>query len=150
MASPFTCRKNGLRLHCFVAGAVPMAAYLADWASPVWIAMCLSAASLVSVRLAVVARLYDFFKTPKDRADAEFHYGVHRFNEAVRVGLLGSGLGLLLTGHPFGWLPILAASATALLEAATGFSVTALIYAGAIALAGRLAPAEPQCRERTA
>jgi len=150
MASPITCRKNGLRLHCFVAGAVPMAAYLLDWASPVWIVMCLSAASLVSVRLAVVARLYDFFKTPKNRADAEFHYGVHRFNEAVRVGLLGLGLGLLLTGYPFGWLPILAASATALLEAATGFSVTALIYAGAIALVGRLASAKPKPFEPTA
>ncbi|MGB2937192.1 MAG: HD-GYP domain-containing protein [Phycisphaerae bacterium] len=150
MASPFTCRKNGLRLHCFVAGAVPMAAYLADWASPVWIALGLSAAALVSVRLAVVARLYDFFKTPEDRADAEFHYGVHRFNEAVRVGLLGLGLGLLLTGYPFGWLPILGASATALLEAATGFSVTALIYAGAIVLAGRQASAEPKPFEPTA
>jgi len=150
MASPITYRKNGFRLHCFVAGAVPMAAYLADWASPVWIALGLSAASLVSVRLAVVARLYDFFKTPEDHADAAFHYGVHRFNEAVRGGLLGLGLGLLLTGYPFGWLPILGASAAALLEAATGFSVTALVYAGAVVLAGRLPPVEPKPSEPTA
>ena len=123
----------GLRLHQFVLGALPTAAYLVGWVPPVWAALGLSLAALVSVRFAVVARLYVLLRPSKGGSQAEFHYGAYRFDEAVRVVLLGLGVGLLMAGPPpvrlAGWLSILAVSATSILAGATGCSVTGILYA---------------------
>ena len=137
----------GLRVHQFVVGAAPVAAYLAGWSPPVWGALGVSLAALVSVRWAFVARLYDRFCPPADEPESGFHPGLHRFDEGLRAAFFALGLGLLVGGNAFGWLPILAASATAILEGATGFLVTAIPYARLMTWAkqvlGRPASADP-------
>ncbi len=128
---------TGLRVHQFVVGAAPVAAYLAGWSPPVWGALGLSLAAVVSVRWAFVARVYDRFCPSADDPESGFHPGLHRFDEGLRTAFLALGLGLLVAGNPFSWLPILAASATAILEGATGFMVTAIPYAALKAAAWR-------------
>jgi len=137
----------GLRVHQFVVGAAPVAAYLAGWSPPVWGALGLSLAALVSVRHAFVARLYGRLRPSAGDAWGGFHPGLYRFDEAARAAFLAVGLGLLLAGNSFGWLAILAASASAILEGATGFLVTAIPYARLMTWAkqilGRPASADP-------
>jgi uncharacterized membrane protein len=128
---------TGLRVHQFVVGAAPVAAYLAGWSPPVWGALGLSLAAVVSVRWAFVARLYNRFCPSADEPESGFHPGLHRFDEGLRAALFASGLALLLAGNAFGWLAILGASATAILEGATGFLVTAIPYAALKASAWR-------------
>ncbi|MGB2754216.1 MAG: HD domain-containing phosphohydrolase [Phycisphaerae bacterium] len=128
---------TGLRVHQFVVGAAPVAAYLAGWSPPVWGALGLSLAAVVSVRFAFVARVYDRFCPSADEPQSGFHPGLHRFDEGLRTAFFALGLGLLVAGSAFGWLPILAASATAILEGATGFVVTAIPYAALKAAAWR-------------
>jgi len=128
---------TGLRVHQFVLGVVPIAAYLAGWAPPVWGALGLSLAAVVSVRWAFVARVYDRFCPSADKPESGFHLGLHRFDEAARAAFLALGVGLLLARNDLGWLPILAASATAILEGATGFVMTAIPYAALKAAARR-------------
>jgi len=118
------------RLHQFVVGAIPVAAYLADWTAPVWAAVGLSLAAMLSRRLLVLSRLYDYLKPRHDEpAQPFFHDGVRRFDEAARAVLLGLGLAALLTGRPIGWLAVLAASSTAVLASTTGFSFSTVLYA---------------------
>ena len=127
----------GLRVHQFVVGAAPVAAYLAGWSPPVWGALGLSLAAVVSVRWAFVARLYGRLRPSAGEAWGGFHPGLYRFDESARAAFLAVGLGLLVAGNDLGWLPILAASASAILEGATGFLVTAIPYAGLKAAAWR-------------
>ena len=138
---------TGLRVHQFVVGAVPVAAYLAGWSPPVWGALVLSLAAVASVRFAFVARLYGRLRPSAGEAWGGFHPGLYRFDEAARAAFLALGLGLLLAGNDLGWLPILAASASAILEGATGFLVTAIPYARLMTWAkqilGRAASADP-------
>ena len=137
----------GLRVHQFVVGAAPVAAYLAGWSPPVWGALGLSLAAVVSVRWAFVARLYGRLRPSAGEAWGGFHPGLYRFDESARAAFLALGLGLLVAGNVLGWLPILAASASAILEGATGFLVTAIPYARLMTWAkqvlGRPASADP-------
>ena len=138
---------TGLRVHQFVLGAAPVAAYLAGWSPPVWGALGLSLAAAVSVRYAFVARLYGRLRPSSGEAWGGFHPGLYRFDESARVAFLALGLGLLVAGNALGWLPILAAAASAILEGATGFLVTAIPYARLMTWAkqilGRPASADP-------
>jgi hypothetical protein len=137
----------GLRVHQFVVGAVPVAAYLAGWSPPVWGALGLSLAASASVRFAFVARVYGRLRPSAGEAWGGFHPGLYRFDEATRAAFLALGLGLLVAGNELGWLAILAASASALLEGATGFLMTAIPYARLMTWAkqilGRPASADP-------
>jgi len=120
----------GERLHQFVVGVLPVAAYLADRTAPVWAAVGLSLAAMLSRRLAVVSRLYDYIKhRPDEPAQPFFHDGVRRFDEAARAVLLGLGLAAILAGRPIGWLAVLAASSEAILASTTGFSFSTVLYA---------------------
>jgi len=123
-------------------GAIAVAAYLVDSPSWLWPVLGLSAASMLSMRLAFFARLYALFR-PRDtdllRVRAVL---IHRLNEGVRFVLLGAGLAmLLLAGEHLGWLPVLAASIIAIVEGTTGFSLVAFAYAGLKVVAGRRPPA---------
>jgi len=118
------------RMHQFMVGAIPIAAYLADWQSPVWAAVGLSLGAMLSSRLVIVGRLYDLV-TRRSATSARpfFHDGVRRFDEALRAVLLGLGLAVLLTGQSLGWLAVLGAASAAILTSTTGFSFSAVLYA---------------------
>ena len=129
---PIICLKPdpSERAHQFVVGAIPIAAYLADWQAPVWAAVGLSLGAMLSSRLVIVSRLYDLIKhRSATSARPFFHDGVRRFDEATRATLLGLGLAVLLTGQPLGWLAVLGAAAAAILTSTTGFSFSAVLYA---------------------
>ena len=129
----------GLRLHQFVVGAIPVGAYLVGSHRPIWVAVFLSLAAMLSIRLIVVARLWHYLRPASAGGEKSFfHLGVHRFDEACRAILLGLGLALLLTHHPIGWLPVLSAAAISVLAGATGFSFTTVFYAFIMATIRRL------------
>jgi hypothetical protein len=120
----------GARLHQFTAGAIPVVAYLAGWEAPVWAALGLSVAALISMRLVLVGRFYRLFRPAAEEPTPLFDYhGLHRLDEAVRVLLLGTGLAMLLAGEALGWLPILAAAAIDILAGTTSFSFVTVFYA---------------------
>ena len=130
----------GARLHQFVVGAIPVAAFLAGWTAPVWAAAGLSLAALVSVRLVLIGRLWSLLRGRNEEpALLSFYHGVHRWDESVRAILLGTGLALLLKHHAIGWLPVLCASAIAILAGTTGFSFITVFYAMVKAATMRLA-----------
>ena len=136
----------GARLHQFVVGAIPVAAYLAGWEAPIWIAVGLSLAAVVSVRLVIVGRLWNLLRPAAEEPTLlSFYHGVHRWDESVRAILLGTGLALLLKHHAMGWLPVLCAGAIAILAGTTGFSFITVFYAmvkaATMRLAGRRATA---------
>ena len=126
-----TCSPGaGARLHQFAVGAIPIIAYLAGWRTPVWVALLLSLAAMVSVRLVVVSRLWNLFRYAGDTPTLlNFYHGVHRWDEGVRGVLLGLGLALLLKDHAIGWFLVLSASAIAVLAGSTGFSFITVFYA---------------------
>jgi HD-GYP domain-containing protein (c-di-GMP phosphodiesterase class II) len=129
---PVICLKSdpSERAHQFVVGAIPIAAYLADWQAPVWAAVGLSLGAMLSSRLVIVSRLYDLLKhRSATSARPFFHDGVRRFDEATRATLLGLGLAVLLTDQPLGWLAVLGAASAAILTSTTGFSFSAVLYA---------------------
>jgi len=119
---------SGVRLHQFVCGATPVIAYLTGWLPPVWAALGLSALALASPRLALIARAVGRGRDTDTQDDPGPHAGLYRLDEGLRVVLLGTGAVALLAGEAFGWLPILAAAATSILEGTTTFSFTLLVY----------------------
>ncbi|MCX5655389.1 MAG: HD domain-containing protein [Planctomycetota bacterium] len=120
----------GARLHQFVVGAIPIVAYLGGWHAPVWVALGLSLAAMVSVRLVVIGRIWNLVRHYDSKPTLlNFYHGVHRWDEGVRGVLLGLGLALLLKGNPLGWLAVLSASAIAILAGSTGFSFVTVFYA---------------------
>jgi len=120
---------GGVRLHQFVCGALPAAAYLFDWLPPLWGALALSGLALVSDRLALAARAWRWKGYAWGEEDPGPLPGLYRLDEGVRLVLLGGGLSALLLGRPIGWLPVLAAAATSILEGTTAFSFNLLFYA---------------------
>jgi len=130
MAAQSLRPEAGARFHQFVLGALPVFAYVVNWEAPVWATLALSMISIVSVRLAVIAHLWNLL-SPSDRTAHPifFHHGVHRLDESVRMTLLGLGLAALYCDLKMGWLPILAAAAIAILAGATGFSFVTVFYA---------------------
>jgi len=128
----------GVRLHQFVCGALPAVAYLLDWLPPLWLATGLSVMALVSDRWAVVAYVFDRERRPFGKEDPGPHPGLYRLDEVVRTVLLGAGLTALILGRPAGWLPVLAAAATSILEGTTAFSFNLLLYAGGKVLVRRI------------
>ena len=129
----------GARLHQFVVGAIPIMAYLAGWRAPVWVALGLSLAAMVSVRLVVVGRIWNLFRHHSNAPTLlNFYHGVHRWDEGVRGVLLGTGMALLLKGQTLGWLAVLAASAIAVLAGSTGFSFVTVFYAAGKAALRRI------------
>ena len=140
---------NGARLHQFLLGAIPIIAYLLGMEGPVWAALALSLAAVASKRLIVLGWLWSLMKPRVERPTLLFYYhGVHRLDEASRAILLAAGLATLRLGQPIGWLPILAASAIAVLAGTTSFSFVTVFYAvlkaAALRVAGRRVPAAPQ------
>jgi HD-GYP domain-containing protein (c-di-GMP phosphodiesterase class II) len=135
-----TCSPGtGARLHQFVVGAIPIMAYLADWIAPIWVAVGLSLAAMVSVRLVLVGRLWNLVRHYDSKPTLlNFYHGVHRWDEGVRGVLLGLGLALLLKGYPLGWLAVLAASAIAVLAGSTSFSFVTVFYAAGKAALSRV------------
>ncbi len=121
----------GIRLHEFVAGGIPIAAYLLGWVPLVWVAVGLSLLALASDRLAIVAWFLWGRRHSYEREDPGPPLALFRLNEGTRVMLLGMGLALLLAGRAIGWLPILAAASTSILEGTTAFSFNLLTYAAA-------------------
>jgi len=118
-----------LRFHHLMLGSLAVASYLGEWLPLLWVALGLSMVSMLSVRLAVFARLFALFR-PRDT----FSMGVsqaqiHRLDEAMRVVLLGTGLALLQSGRSLGWFFSLATAAISVLEGATGFSLVTVMYA---------------------
>ena len=112
-----------------MCGALPVVAYLLEWLPPVWIALGLSALALASPRLAVLAFALGRRRHVFGHEDSGPHAGLYRLDEGLRVVLLGGGLAVLGAGEAFGWLPILAAAASSILEGSTAFSFTLLVYA---------------------
>jgi HD-GYP domain-containing protein (c-di-GMP phosphodiesterase class II) len=130
----------GARLHQFVVGAIPIIAFLIGWPAPVWAALMLSLAVMVSVRLVLVGHIWNLVhRGPEKPTLLFFYHGVNRWDEGVRGVLLGAGLALVLSGRSLGWLPILAASAIAILAGTTDFSFVTVFYALAKAAWMRLA-----------
>jgi HD-GYP domain-containing protein (c-di-GMP phosphodiesterase class II) len=100
------------------------------WEAPVWVALGLSVAAILSVRLALVAQLWTLVRPQAAAAPPlYFNHAVHRMDELVRTVLLGTGLALLRTGYGLGWISILAAASIAILAGATGFSFVTVFYA---------------------
>lgn len=129
----------GARLHQFVVGAIPIMAYLAGWRAPIWVALLLSLAAMVSVRLVVIGRVWNLLRHYSHEPTLlNFYHGVHRWDEGVRGVLLGLGLALLLKGYALGWLAVLGASAIAVLAGSTGFSFVTVFYAAGKAALGRI------------
>lgn len=128
----------GIRLHQFVAGALPAIAYLLGWAPPVWVSLALSVLALASDRLAIVVWLLRGRQHIYSREDPGPRRGLFRLDELMRVVLLGTGLSLLHLNQPLGWMPILAAAAIGLLESTTAFSFMLLAYTGLKLALGRL------------
>ena len=118
----------GVRLHQFVAGGLPVVAYLLGWIPPVWVALGLSMLALLSDRLAVAAWFVRRRPHSYAHEDPGPLLGLFKLNEGTRVVLLGVGLALLAAGHPVGWLPVLAAASTSILEGTTAFSFNLLTY----------------------
>jgi hypothetical protein len=135
-----TCSPGaGARLHQFVVGAIPIIAYLAGWRAPIWVALFLSLAAMVSVRLVVIGRVWNLLRHYSHEPTLlNFYHGVHRWDEGVRGVLLGMGLALLLKGYVLGWLAVLAASAIAVLAGSTGFSFITVFYAAGKAALRRI------------
>lgn len=129
-----------LRFHSLALGSLIVASYLADRLPLLWVALGLSMASMFSVRLAVFARLHALFRSDVSLPAAHPNEQVHRFDEGIRVVLLGVGLALLQAGRQIGWLPSLAAAAISVLGGATGFSLTTVIYATLKAALHRVPP----------
>jgi len=121
----------GIRLHEFVTGGLPIAAYLLGWVPLVWVAVGLSLMAFGSDRLAIVAWFLRRRKHSYEREDPGPPLALFRLNEGTRAVLLGTGLALLLAGRAIGWLPILAAASTSILEGTTAFSFNLLTYAAA-------------------
>jgi len=119
---------SGIRLHQFLCGGLPAVAYLLDWFPPVWIALGLSVLALASPRLAVVALALGRRRRADGQEDPGPHAGLYRLDEGLRVVLLGAGGAALGAGEPLGWLPILTAAASSILEGTTAFSFTLLVY----------------------
>jgi len=117
------------RLHYFTAGALPVVGYLVGWLTPVWAAMALSAGALVSERLTVGALAARLLRRGTDVPQTGREPTILKFEEAVRLILLGAGGGMLLAGMPLGWLPVLAAGIITLLAAPAGFSLLLVPYA---------------------
>jgi len=134
---------EGVRFHQFVAGALSAAAYLAGWLPPLWLGLGLSLATLVSARLMVMGRLCRLLRRSRPGQASGVPFSIRRIEEAARSILLGTGGGLILTGRTIGWLPVLTASAIAILESTTGFSVVLVLYTGAKRLLGRMPSAVP-------
>jgi len=128
MSNRLRLSTGGVRLHQFVCGALPVAAYLSDWLPPLWAALTLSGLALVSDRLALVARLWRRNWYARDKEDPGPLPGLYRLDEGARVVLLGGGLVALAMGRPIGWLPVLATAATSILEGTTAFSFNLLLY----------------------
>ncbi len=139
MAQPPRVSETGIRIHQFTLGALPIAAYLANWFPPVGIAVAVSLLAMISPRLLVLARLCQRIRPSDDDALSTFPRGSYRFDEGVRLALLAGGLGLLASGRPFGWLPLLATSCIGIMAGTTGFSFTMLIWA-ALRKVARRAP----------
>ena len=59
MAAQSLRPEAGARFHQFVLGTLPVVGYLANWELPVWVTLALSMISIVSVRFAVIARLWN-------------------------------------------------------------------------------------------
>ena len=151
MAAQSLRPEAGARFHQFVLGALPVFAYVVNWEAPVWATLALSMISIVSVRFAVIAHLWNLL-SPSDRKATPvfFHHGVHRLDESVRMTLLGLGLAALYCDLALGWLPILAASAIAILAGTTGFSFVTVFYALAkAAWRSRNCPRSRKARGRT-
>ncbi len=129
MADQLRASTAGVRVHQFVAGNLPVAAYLSDWLPPLWAALGLSMLALISDRLVLVDWLVRGQKHPYEQEDPGPRQGLFRFAEAMRVILLGSGAILLTAGYPIGWLPTLAAAAASIMEGTTAFSFMLLAYA---------------------
>jgi len=138
MSNRLSVATAGVRLHQFVCGALPVAAYLSGWLPPVWVAAGLSLLALVSERLALVAYLLNRKPYVYDQEDPGPYRGLYRLDEGVRLVLLGAGLGVLGLGEPLGWMPILAAASTSILEGTTAFSFILLLYAAWRAAVRRL------------
>ncbi|MFO8013554.1 MAG: HD domain-containing phosphohydrolase [Phycisphaerae bacterium] len=119
---------GGVRLHQFVCGALPAVAYLFEWLPPLWVALVLSGLALASDRLALLARLWRWRRYAWGAEDPGPLPGLYRLDEAVRLLLLGGGLVALVLGRPIGWLPVLAAAATSILEGTTAFSFNLMLY----------------------
>ena len=130
MAAQSLRPEAGARFHQFVLGALPVFAYVVNWEAPVWATLALSMISIISVRFAVIARLWNALaRSDRTTHPIFFHLGVHRLDESVRMTLLGLGLAALYCDLALGWLPILAAAAIAILAGATGFSFVTAFYA---------------------
>jgi HD-GYP domain-containing protein (c-di-GMP phosphodiesterase class II) len=121
--------ESGARFHQSMLGMIPVAGYLAGWEGPVWVALGLSMAAIISVRAALLAHIWPMIRPEADAHPIYFNHSVHRMDELVRTILFGSGLVFLRTGHDLGWLPILAAASIAILAGATGFSFVTAFYA---------------------
>jgi HD-GYP domain-containing protein (c-di-GMP phosphodiesterase class II) len=129
----------GARFHQCALGMTAVVAYLFGWEAPLWIALGLSVAAILSVRLALLAHLWTFLRPqPDDSPPIYFNHSVHRLDELVRTVLLGGGLAFLRTGHSLGWILILSAASIAILAGTTGFSFVTVFYALPKALAQRL------------
>ncbi len=128
MAYRLRASTAGIRVHQFVAGNLPVIAYLSDWPPPLWVAFGLSMLALVCDRLVVVDWLVRGQKHSYEREDPGPHAALFRLDEAMRVILLGGGAVLLTAGYPIGRLPTLAASAATIMEGTTAFSFTLLVY----------------------
>jgi len=123
-------RRAGARLHQVGVGVIPVAGYLFGWPAAAWVALGLSAAAMVSIRLSPLAYLVRLFGSRRWDSSSEWvHEGIRRADEGIRIALLGAGLALLEKGQwPLGWLTILAASAIAILAGTTGFSFAMVLY----------------------
>jgi len=122
--------RAGVRLHQVGVGAIPVVGYLLGWPAAAWVALGLSAAAMVSIRLSPLFHL-ERLVGPKQwgLTSDGFHEGIRRMDEGIRIALLGAGLALLEKGQwPLGWLTILAASAIAILAGTTGFSFAMVLY----------------------
>jgi len=119
---------DAIRLHHFTVGGLGLVAYLLEWMPGVWTAAGLSAVALVWPRLTLGSALAAAFR-PAARGNTNAPAMPVRLQEAVRLALLGAGLGLLATGNPMGWLPVVAASALSAMAAVTGLSIGLIPYA---------------------
>jgi len=122
--------ETGIRIHQFVVGALPVAAYITAWLPPVWAALALSIAAFASPQLLILAKLYEKAQPSSEDALRTFPRGYYRFDEGLRLLLLAGGTAMLSLDRISGWLPILAGSCIAILAGTTGFSFTMLVYAG--------------------
>lgn len=128
MAAP-RLSETGIRLHQFILGALPVVAYLTNWPPAAWAALALSLLAVVSPHLLIFATLYQRIRPSAEDVLHDSPRGFYHFAEGVNLLLLACGIGLLATGRPLGWLPLLAASCIAIMAGTTGFSFSMLVYA---------------------